>query len=189
MSLLVRSPALALLAAALALAASGCGDDEPTAATGTTATPTASVPAASAPPPDATQPGTAPSATQTTPGRTEATGGAGADGAGSGGAPPVASGEEEEEAVRVPAAFVVTVAGLEPPQVTVPPLLAVELSVRADDGRAHRIEVRTPQPAVLEVAAGGRAAVRIDGLRAGRYPVLVDGREAGALVAGGEVGP
>jgi hypothetical protein len=31
--------------------------------------------------------------------------------------------------------------------------------------------------------------VRIGGLRAGRYAVLLDGREAGALVAGGEVGP
>jgi hypothetical protein len=47
----------------------------------------------------------------------------------------------------------------------------------------------TAPPRTLRVAAGVREAVRFRGLRAGRYPVMLDGRRAGALVAGGEVGP
>jgi hypothetical protein len=96
----------------------------------------------------------------------------------------------DEQQVRVPASFVVIAPGrLQPPTITVPPFLAVEISVRADDGQAHRLVVSTPTPQTLDVAAGQRAAVRIPGLRAGRYPVELDGRRAGALVAGGEVGP
>ena len=92
--------------------------------------------------------------------------------------------------VRVPASFTVTAGGrLSPPTITVPPFLAVEISVRADDGKPHRIVLQTMPRHALQVAAGTRAAVRIPGLRAGRYPVTLDGRRAGALVAGGEVGP
>jgi hypothetical protein len=49
--------------------------------------------------------------------------------------------------------------------------------------------LQTQAPHTLRAGAGRRAAIRIPGLRAGRYPVLLDGRRAGALVAGGEVGP
>lgn len=164
---------VALLTLLLALAAVGCGgDDEPVT---TTTTPTASAPDATAPPPDATQPGT----TAVTPPATETS-------------PPADEGDEppDEQAVRVPASFVVTAGGrLDPPQITVPPFLAVEISVRSDDGRPHRLELQTTPPYTLDVAAGQRTAIRITGLRAGTYPVLLDGREAGALVAGGEVGP
>lgn len=178
--------ALGLVVAGLALGACG-GDDEPASATSTGGEPTASAPAATAPPPDATQPGTGPVTTPTEP-QTAPDGGAGAGGADSGGAAPGEAPDEQE--VRVPASFVVVAAGrLEPPQITVPPLLAVEVSIQADDGRAHRLELRTPEPQVLDVAAGRRAAVRIAGLRAGTYPVLLDGVVAGSIVAGGEVGP
>ena len=95
-----------------------------------------------------------------------------------------------EQQVRVPASFVVAPGGrLTPSTITVPPFLAVEISIRADDGRPHTLVLRTTPPHTLRVAAGGRAAVRIRGLRAGRYPVTLDGRRAGALLAGGEVGP
>jgi hypothetical protein len=95
-----------------------------------------------------------------------------------------------EQSVRVPASYVVTPAGrLTPPTITVPPFLAVEISIRADDGRSHTLVLQTPAPHTLHVAAGKRAAVRIAGLRSGRYAVTLDGRRAGALVAGGEVGP
>lgn len=158
--------------ATLALAACGGGT------TGPGTDPTASAPDATAPPADATQPGTAPAtappATTTAP-RTTTTETQPAGG---------------EQSVRVPASYVVTPAGrLTPPTITVPPFLAVEISIRSDDGRAHALVLQTPQPHTLQVAAGERAAVRIPGLRAGRYPVTLDGRRAGALVAGGEVGP
>jgi hypothetical protein len=168
---------LPLLALVLALAA--CGSDDEPAATAPAATtpPTASAPEATAPPADATQPGT------TSVPRPEAEGRPG----GSPGTDPDAGGEQ---AVRVPASFVVVAPGrLEPPSITVPAFLAVEISVRSDDGRAHRLVLETPTPHTLDVRAGERAAARIPGLRAGAYPVTLDGRVAGTLVAGGEVGP
>lgn len=172
-----------LVALALALGACGGGNT----GAGTVPEPTASAPDATAPAPDATQPGTGSVTTPTTtaPAQTEtqtepATGGSSGGTTGGGG----------EEAVRVPAAFAVANGRLTPPTITVPPFLAVEISLTARDGKPHRLVVRTPTPHTLRVpAAGGRAAIRIPGLRAGHYAVLLDGRRAGALVAGGEVGP
>ncbi|MFL5818779.1 MAG: hypothetical protein ACJ76L_14425 [Conexibacter sp.] len=158
------------------LAGCGGGNTGPGASTN----PTASAPDATAPPTDATQPGTAPVTTPpaTTPTTTQPSDDGGSSGGGG------------EQAVRVPASFVVAQSGrLTPPTITVPPFLAVEISIRSDDGRAHRLVLQTPAPHTLRVAAGRRAAARIAGLRAGRYPVTLDGRRAGALVAGGEVGP
>jgi hypothetical protein len=176
----VRSPrcliALAVLTA-LTATASACGGGNT--GPGTT-NPTASAPDATAPPTDATQPGTAPATappatTTTPPTETQPSGDAGGGG---------------EQQVRVPASFVVTHSDrLTPPTITVPPFLAVEISIRSDDGRPHTLVLQTPTPHTLQVAAGRRAAVRIPGLRAGRYAVTLDGRRAGALVAGGEVGP
>lgn len=165
-----------LVAVLAAVAVGACGGGNTGA--GPTGEPTASAPDATAPPPDATQPGTGPVTVPTT---TEpATGGSPGGTAGGGG----------EEAVRVPAAFTVATGGrLTPPTITVPPFLAVELSLEANDGRAHVLVLQTSTPHTLRAAAGRRAAIRIPGLRAGRYPVLLDGRRAGALVAGGEVGP
>jgi hypothetical protein len=171
---LPRRPAV--LAVLLALAAAGCGGSSggtPSSSPADT-NPVASAPDAKPPPPDATQPGTGPvttpaqSAPQTTP------------------RPSNGGGEQQ---VRVPATFTVVAGRLEPPTITVPPFLAVEVTVLAADGRAHRLTVRTPAPHTLTVAAGGRAAVRIPGLRAGSYAVELDGHRAGAIVAGGDAGP
>jgi hypothetical protein len=160
---------------AVAIAGCGGGNTGPDVSTN----PTASAPDATAPPADATQPGTtpttAPPATTTTPAQTQPS-----DDSDGGG----------EQQVRVPASFVVTQSGrLTPPTITVPPFLAVEISIRSDDGKPHKLVLQTPTPHTLQVVANERAAVRIAGLRAGRYPVTLDGRRAGALVAGGEVGP
>jgi hypothetical protein len=91
--------------------------------------------------------------------------------------------------VRIPAAFVVRDGALDPRMITVPPFLAVELSVLSADGRSHRLVLRAPSARTLAVGAGERAAAQVPGLRAGRYVVELDGHAAGALVAGGEVGP
>lgn len=172
------SGCLAAVAVLTALVVVGCGGGNT--GPGTT-NPTASAPDATAPPTDATQPGTAPTttppATTTTQTPTETQPSGDATGGG-------------EQSVRVPASFVVTRSGrLTPPTITVPPFLAVEISIRSDDGRPHTLVLRTLAPHTLQVAAGKRAAVRIAGLRAGRYAVTLDGRRAGTLVAGGEVGP
>jgi hypothetical protein len=158
------------LAVLTVLAIAGCGGGST--GPGTT-NPTASAPDATAPPADATQPGTAP--TTTAPAQTQ-TQPSGDDGG--------------EQSVRVPASYVVTSSGrLTPPTITVPPLLAVEISIRAQDGRSHTLVLQTKPPHTLRAAAGTQASLRIPGLRAGRYAVTLDGRDAGALVAGGEVGP
>lgn len=165
----MRVPRPAVLAVALALGVGACGDDSG-GSPGTSpvdTNPTASTPDATAPPPDATQPGTAPVV------------------------PPASTepGAGDEEPIRVPAAFTVRDGRLTPRTITVPPFLAVELSVVADDGAGHRLVLRTATPKTLTVGAGERAAIQVRGLRAGRYVVELDGRPAGALVAGGEVGP
>jgi hypothetical protein len=175
----VRFPrCLTALAVLTAMTVAACGGGNT--GTGPAGEPTASAPDAPAPPPDATQPGTGPVTTPTTTTPTQT-------------APPDDDGSEDdggEQRIRVPASFVVTAGGrLTPPTITVPPFLAVEISIRADDGKPHRLVLQTQPPHALQVAAGQRAAVRIRGLRAGRYPVTLDGRRTGALVAGGEVGP
>jgi hypothetical protein len=165
-----------------ALLVSACGGGNT--GTGPAGEPTASAPEATAPPTDATQPGT--TAVTPPPAQTQTAPGEGGGPSGDGGDEP-AGGEQQ---IRVPASFVVEPGGrLTPSTITVPPFLAVEISVRADDGKPHRLVVRTMPPHVLRVVAGKRAAVRIHGLRPGRYPVMLDGHRAGALVAGGEVGP
>jgi hypothetical protein len=175
----VRFPRCLTAVAVLAtVTASACGGGNT--GTGTVGEPTASAPEATAPPADATQPGTTavtpPATTPTEPAEDEGDGGASRGGG--------------EQAVRVPATFTVTADGrLRPPTVTVPPFLAVEVSLAAQDGKPHTLVLQTAPPRTLHIAAGQRAAVRIAGLRAGRYPVRLDGRRAGALVVGGEVGP
>ena len=90
---------------------------------------------------------------------------------------------------RVPARFTITAAGtVNPPTITVPAHFAVELIV-VSDGGAHQITLRTPQPASLTVRAHGQASTLINSLRAGRYPLQVDGAPKGALVIGGSPGP
>ena len=52
----------------------------------------------------------------------------------------------------------------------------------------HQVQVETDSRS-LTVAPGGHASVRLAGLRAGRYPVTVDGRARAALVIGSQPGP
>ncbi len=180
----MRARQLPLAALAAAALVAGCGDDDGDAGSTaavqqTQAPPAATEPTASAP--DATPPApptatdaipttTVPAPPRTTPTPAEEQGGGG------------------EEAVRVPATFVVQGGRLTPPTISVPPRLAIELSLRADDA-AHVLVLRTPQPQTLRVEAGGTASLRMPGLRAGSYEITLDGRAAGELIAGGEVGP
>jgi len=180
-----RSPRCLALAVLATLALSACGGGNVGAGTAapTASGPTASAPDATAPPADAAQPGTGPVTTPTTtaPARTQTRSPTPSDTTAPAGG---------SQSVRVPAAFVVAPGGrLTPPTITVPPFLAVEISLRSADGRAHTLVVATPTPHTLQVAAGQSANVRIAGLRAGAYAVLLDGRRAGALAVGGDAGP
>ncbi len=122
---------------------------------------------------------TAPGATTTS--KSNPTGGAGLpSGSSSGGA----------TNARVPATFTIGSGGrLSPPAVSAPAFLAVQLTVVSQDSRSHQVLVRTPTPHPLAVPAHGHASVLIPGLRAGRYPLEIDGASRGALSIGGEPGP
>jgi hypothetical protein len=90
----------------------------------------------------------------------------------------------------VPATFTIASGGgLSPSTVSAPAFLAVRLTVVSHDGQSHRVLVRTPTPHQLMVPAHGHASVLIPGLRAGRYPLEIDGAARGALSIGGEPGP
>ena len=151
-----------LVAAALA----GCGDDETVSAP--SPTPEATAVATETPTPTATE-NPAPTATEQ-PAPEDSEGGAG-----------------DEEAARVPARFVVTGSGIEPPQVSIPAFLAIELIVvnRTDDALLVRLEDSEPFP----VAAGDTVRARLDGRRPGRYVIDFGGGRQGLLVTGAEPGP
>jgi hypothetical protein len=179
------APALVLLAAvpAAVLAGGGGGDGSPAAATTAALSPARTAPGTVAAPATVTAPApstTAPAATA--PQDTRTTGGASPESA--------PGGADDEQPIRVPAAFSLTGDQVTPGKVTVPAFLPVELRFKAADGRAHDVLVRTPTPTRLSVPASGAATQVIDGLRAGLYLIVVDGRATnGALVVGGDAGP
>lgn len=92
--------------------------------------------------------------------------------------------------VRLPATFVIRAGGrLDPPSVSSPASLPVDLTVVSGDGERHRVLLRTPVAHGLTVPAHGQASVLLRGLRAGRYELEIDRVPSGALVIGGEPGP
>jgi hypothetical protein len=187
-----RLPQLSALLVVAGLLLAGCGDGSSSSGSAapadTSGRPVASAPDATTPPPDATTPlppstTQPPAATQppaqTTPQQQDP----GEDGATGGGQP-------QDEPVRVPAAFkVLGTSRLTPATVTVPPFLAVEVSVANPDGARHVVVVTTPRPQTLTLDGGGYRAVRLPGLRAGSYPIELDGKPVAELIVGGDVGP
>lgn len=67
--------------------------------------------------------------------------------------------------------------------------MAVGLTIASGDGQSHHVVIRTPTAHSVTVPAGGRSTVRLPGTPAGTYAVTIDGKAAGSLVVGGEVGP
>lgn len=163
---------------AAALLAGGCGSENRSAGATTATTsaePTASIPKAPPPPADATTPSTV-TESATTPTSTnpeQQPGGAG-----------------DEQPIRVPADFRIGSGGMTPASVSVPAFLAVQVTIVSADGKAHTVVLATPKPRTIEVPAGGRASVRLPGLRPGRYALRPTDDVGGAVVvAGGEPGP
>jgi hypothetical protein len=152
----------------VAAALGGCGEDEPTSVQAPTPEATAVV--TEEPTPTETATGTpSPTATEQ-PAPEEQEGGAG-----------------DEEAARVPARFVVSSSGVEPPRVSIPAFLAIELIVvnRLDDQMIVRLVDEDPFP----VAAGDTVRARLDGRRPGRYPISFGSAGDALLVTGAEPGP
>jgi len=160
-----RRPLLALLVVA---AVAGCGDDETVSAP--TPEPEATAVVTEEPTPEPT-PTETPSPTPTEqPSPEEQEGGAG-----------------DEEAARVPARFTVGPDGIDPPQVSVPAFLAIELIV---DNRLERsIVVRLEGAEPITAGPGSVARARLDGRRPGRYVVDFLSVGQALLVTGAEPGP
>jgi hypothetical protein len=78
---------------------------------------------------------------------------------------------------------------LSPPLVSAPASVTIALTVVSSDGRAHRVRLRSPNGPMLVVRAGGRASALLSALKAGSYPMYVDGVRRGALVIGVSPGP
>ena len=163
------------LAAVAGLALGGCGSDDSAtvkpASTGATVPPSATgaAPQTSAPASPTNVQGTAPPA------------------AASG-----ATGATPSERIRVPATFIFSrPKRVDPPTVTVPPFVPVELTLASRDGRAHKLVLRAAgRTYVLRVAVGGRTTTRLPGLSKGTYPLSsVQGGASARLIVGGQVGP
>jgi hypothetical protein len=181
---LPRSQLILATALALAINLAACGGGASTQRTVTVTTPTASAPDAKAPPADATQPGTGP---VTTPKKTGTTGARTAPAV-----PTVTKpkGPTGNEPVRVPATYMLKGGRLTPPGVMVPPFLAIVVTVVSADATLHRLVLEVPPGArTFTVPAHGSLTVRVPGLRAGRYGILVDGRPAGGILVGDDAGP
>ena len=85
--------------------------------------------------------------------------------------------------VRVPATFTIRKGpALDPPIVSVPAFIAIQLTLISGDGAMHRVVVLASSKHTLTVPAHGRASVLLPGLKAGRYVIYVDGSGGGALL-------
>jgi len=103
----------------------------------------------------------------------------------------IGPGAGDEEAIRVPADFEISAAGVTPLTITVPAFLTIALKATSKDGRAHTLRIAGPKgPITLAVPPGGAGQKTIEGLPDGTYPIALDGVATdGALVVGGEPGP
>ncbi len=161
----------------------GCGTSRSATRSTTKQTGTARPPATQSAQPPATSPTTqttAPTATGTPPTAPETTTNPGAPA--TGGTPP--------EDARIPATYTIMSGGtLNPPTITAPAHIPVQVTVVSGDGRSHEVVLRTEPPRALAVPAHGHATVLIAGLRVGRYTLDVDGKPRGGLAIGGAPGP
>ena len=181
--------------AVVALAATGCGDDDTTSAT-VVQGPDATAPAPGATVTTTTEAPTTSTSTSTSTNPTATTGvpPGGVKPTTTGGAP--AGGEQgeggagDEEAVRVPVTLTAEGGSLSPTVVTIPAFLAVELRVSAKGG-AEKLTIAAPGGGTLPVAAGQTATKRLAGLKPGDYPVTTAGGGKTTLhvVSGGDPGP
>lgn len=144
--------------AALALVAAGCGSDD---GTTTTATPSTNPePTVSTPTPTATAPATRPGTVESQPG-----------------------GAGDEEAAVLPATFKIDGNAVQPPDVAVPAFFTIRVTGQSADGEPHTIRF---QGKTAKIPPAGKASIEVEGLKAGIYPVTIDGRTGAATITTGE---
>jgi hypothetical protein len=149
-----------LTAAALvvvALVAAGCGSDGGS----TSSTPSTNAqPTVSVPTPTATAPATRPGTVESQPG-----------------------GAGDEQPAVVPATFKINGNSVDPPDVSVPAFFTIRVTGQSTDGKAHTIGF---QGTSVKVPPDGKASFDVEGLRAGIYPVTIDGRPGAATITTGQ---
>jgi hypothetical protein len=158
---MARFPPLLVVMGVLAFP--GCGGDEEPSVTQSTSPPLGRAPSATAPPADSPSRTAVPSPAE--PGDRAVPGG--------------------ERRVALPAAFTVRAGRFDPPSVSVPPFLAVQVSVADAEGRPRSVTIDAGRTYRLSVPAGKRAFVTIPGQPPGRYQVR-SGAARAALVVGAE---
>jgi hypothetical protein len=95
-----------------------------------------------------------------------------------------------QQKAELPASFTISASGrLNPSQISAPAKTDIVLTVHAQGGKAHSLEVKTPRPKTLQVPPGKAARLLLSGLHNGSYVVEVDRRPAGKLIVGVTPGP
>jgi hypothetical protein len=89
----------------------------------------------------------------------------------------------------VPVRFVLSGGKLQPGTVSVPPFIAIELTIVSHASTAQSVVLSTRPPRKFAVSPSGSAKVTLKGVTRGSYRLIVSGRTAGTLVVGSEPGP
>lgn len=85
--------------------------------------------------------------------------------------------------------FVLAGGKLRPATISVPPFIAIELTVVSRDQAAQSLVLATRPPKKIALRPGGTAKVTLRGVSRGSYRLTVSGAQAGTLVVGSEPGP
>jgi hypothetical protein len=85
--------------------------------------------------------------------------------------------------------FVLADGKLRPATVSVPPFIAIELTIVSRASTAQTVVLATRPPRKIAVASRASAKVTLKGVARGSYRLTLSGRTAGTLVVGSEPGP
>lgn len=176
-------------AGVVALAATGCGDDERAALTDTQRTSSPGLtepPATIAPDPTTSTSPRTKTEEEPDPGPTH-TDSFEPDNGGVQAPEEQEGGAGDESAARSKVTLAIDGARVTPRQSRVPAFLGVALTLRSRDGAPHSVRIATV-PGQFEARAGGATTSNIDGLQPGTYAVLVDGRATDAVLRVGNPG-
>lgn len=99
------------------------------------------------------------------------------------------SSPEAAQPIRVPVRFVLGGGKLRPATVSVPPFIAIELTIISRDHAAQSLVLSTRPTRKITIPAGGKVKVTLRGVPRGSYRLTVFGAKAGTLVVGSEPGP
>lgn len=91
--------------------------------------------------------------------------------------------------MRVPVRFVLAGGKLRPPAVSVPPFIAIELTIVSRERAARSLVLRTRPLHELAIPPNGAAKVTLRGVPRGSYRLTLAGETAGMLIVGSEPGP